>query len=114
MHAASGLACPVAGTRLGGSSALAANPVPNCKQERLQSIANAALVCGWEPCSDALGSQLPNWMQVQLGIRHTISLLDHMKICSVRLSYNPYFSACFFSRNSVFLSQQISEQYFQL
>jgi hypothetical protein len=27
----------------------------------------------------------------------------------VRLSYNPYFSACFFSQNSVFLSQQISE-----
>ena len=26
----------------------------------------------------------------------------------VRFSYNPYFSACFFSRNSVFLSQQIS------
>jgi len=26
----------------------------------------------------------------------------------VRWSYNPYFSACFFSRNSVFLSQQIS------
>ena len=26
----------------------------------------------------------------------------------VRLSYNPYFSACFFSRNSIFLSQQIS------
>jgi hypothetical protein len=30
----------------------------------------------------------------------------------VRLSYNLYFSAYFFSRNSVFLSQQISEQYF--
>ena len=26
----------------------------------------------------------------------------------IRLSYNPYFSACFFSRDSVFLSQQIS------
>jgi len=26
----------------------------------------------------------------------------------VRLSYNPSFSACFFSRNSIFLSQQIS------
>ena len=26
----------------------------------------------------------------------------------VRFSYNPYFSACFFNRNSVFLSQQIS------
>jgi len=25
----------------------------------------------------------------------------------VRFSYNPYFSACFFSRNRVFLSQQI-------
>ena len=35
-----------------------------------------------------------------------------MKPCyvigSVRFSYNPYFSACFFSRNSVFLSQRIS------
>jgi len=29
-------------------------------------------------------------------------------IGSVRFSYNPYFSACFFSRNSVSLSQQIS------
>ena len=26
----------------------------------------------------------------------------------VRFSYNPYFSACFISRNSIFLSQQIS------
>ena len=26
----------------------------------------------------------------------------------VRFSYNPYFSACFFSRNSIFLSQQIN------
>jgi hypothetical protein len=32
---------------------------------------------------------------------------------TVRLSYNSYFLACFFSRNSIFLSQQISEQYFQ-
>jgi hypothetical protein len=31
----------------------------------------------------------------------------------IRLSYNPYFSTCFFSRNRVFLSQQISEQYSQ-
>jgi len=29
-------------------------------------------------------------------------------ICDVRLSYNPYFSACFFSQNIIFLSQQIS------
>jgi hypothetical protein len=29
------------------------------------------------------------------------------------LSYNPYFSAYFFSQNSNFLSQQINEQYFQ-
>ena len=29
-------------------------------------------------------------------------------LCPVRFSYNPYFSACFFSRNSIFLSQQIS------
>jgi hypothetical protein len=30
----------------------------------------------------------------------------------VHPAYNPYFSSCFFSRNSVFLSQQISQQYF--
>jgi hypothetical protein len=30
----------------------------------------------------------------------------------VHPAYNPYFSACFFSRNSVFLSQQISHQCF--
>jgi hypothetical protein len=30
----------------------------------------------------------------------------------VHLVYNPYFSACFFSRNNVFLSQQISQQCF--
>jgi hypothetical protein len=30
----------------------------------------------------------------------------------VHPAYNPYFSACFFSRNSVFLSQQISKQCF--
>jgi hypothetical protein len=32
----------------------------------------------------------------------------------VHLSYSPYFSACFFSRNSVFLSQQISQQCFSI
>jgi hypothetical protein len=31
---------------------------------------------------------------------------------SVHLAYNPSFSACFFSRNSVFLSSQISQQCF--
>jgi hypothetical protein len=30
----------------------------------------------------------------------------------VHPAYNPYFSACFFIRNSVFLSQQISQQCF--
>ena len=33
-------------------------------------------------------------------------------ICHVCLSYNLYFSACLFSLNNIFLSQQISEQYF--
>jgi hypothetical protein len=28
--------------------------------------------------------------------------------------YNPYFSACFFSQNSVFFSHQISQQYFSV
>jgi hypothetical protein len=31
---------------------------------------------------------------------------------SVHPACNPYFSACFFSQNSVFLSQQISQQCF--
>jgi hypothetical protein len=31
---------------------------------------------------------------------------------SVHPAYNPSFSACFFSRNSIFLSQQISQQCF--
>jgi hypothetical protein len=31
---------------------------------------------------------------------------------SVHPAYNPSFSACFFSQNSIFLSQQISQQYF--
>jgi hypothetical protein len=30
----------------------------------------------------------------------------------VHSAYNPSFSACFFSRNRIFLSQQISQQYF--
>jgi hypothetical protein len=29
-------------------------------------------------------------------------------------AYNPYFSACFFSRNSIFLLQQISQQCFSV
>jgi hypothetical protein len=32
----------------------------------------------------------------------------------VHQAYNPHFSACFFSRNSIFLSQQISQQYFSV
>jgi hypothetical protein len=30
----------------------------------------------------------------------------------VHLAYNPSYSACFFSRNSIFLSQKISQQCF--
>jgi hypothetical protein len=30
----------------------------------------------------------------------------------VHPAYNPYFSACFFNRNSIFLSRQISQRYF--
>jgi hypothetical protein len=32
----------------------------------------------------------------------------------VHLAYNPYFSAYFFSQNSIFLSQQISQQCFSV
>jgi hypothetical protein len=35
-------------------------------------------------------------------------------IGSVHPTYNPYFSACFFSRNSIFLSQQLSQQCFSV
>jgi hypothetical protein len=35
-----------------------------------------------------------------------------MHIGSVHPAYNPAFSACFFSWNSIFLSQQISQQCF--
>jgi hypothetical protein len=39
---------------------------------------------------------------------------EYIIICGlVHLSYNLYFSAYFFSPNSIFLSQQISKQYFQ-
>jgi hypothetical protein len=34
------------------------------------------------------------------------------QIGSVHLAYNPSYSACFFSRNSIFLSQKISQQCF--
>jgi hypothetical protein len=34
------------------------------------------------------------------------------KIHPVHPAYNPYFSACFFSRNSIFLSHQISQRCF--
>jgi hypothetical protein len=48
-------------------------------------------------------------------IKRINTFCAHVKQCGfgpVRLSYNPYFLAYFFSRNNVFLSQQISEQYF--
>jgi hypothetical protein len=39
--------------------------------------------------------------------------LDSQNVFSpVHPAYNPYFSSCFFSRNSVFLSRQISQQCF--
>jgi hypothetical protein len=34
------------------------------------------------------------------------------RICHIHSVYNSSFSACFFNRNNVFLSQQISQQYF--
>jgi hypothetical protein len=37
----------------------------------------------------------------------------HFYIGHVHLAYNPSYSACFFSRNSIFLSRKISQQYFQ-
>jgi hypothetical protein len=38
--------------------------------------------------------------------------MPHENVGPVHPAYNPYFSACLFSRNSVFLSQQISQQCF--
>jgi hypothetical protein len=41
-----------------------------------------------------------------------VLLLKKIHNGPVHPAYNPYFSACFFSRNNIFLSQQISQQYF--
>jgi hypothetical protein len=38
--------------------------------------------------------------------------VEHLGFGPVHPAYNPSFSACFFSRNSIFLSQQISQQCF--
>jgi hypothetical protein len=47
-------------------------------------------------------------------VHHTsVSLLvSFTTIGHVHPAYNPHFSACFFSWNNIFLSQQISQQYF--
>jgi hypothetical protein len=41
-----------------------------------------------------------------------IYIYTHTHKGPVHLTYNPSYSACFFSRNSIFLSQKISQQYF--
>jgi hypothetical protein len=40
--------------------------------------------------------------------------MDYCFVRPVHPAYNPSFSACFFSRNSIFLSQQISQQCFSV
>jgi hypothetical protein len=50
---------------------------------------------------------------MQLGKLQTVPYVDS-NLAPVRPAYNLYFSACFFNRNSVFLSQQISQQYFSI
>ena len=61
-------------------------------------------------CHRVLANSLKLWF-LRVGATTLTALCDerpqHMSY--VRLSYNPPFSACFFSRNSVFLSQQISQ-----
>jgi hypothetical protein len=50
-------------------------------------------------------------MTLVLGGREHAGLFDR-GFGAVHPAYNPYFSACFFNQNNVFLSQQISQQYF--
>jgi hypothetical protein len=39
---------------------------------------------------------------------------DALFFSRVHLAYNPFYSACFFNRNSIFFSQKISEQCFSV
>jgi hypothetical protein len=55
--------------------------------------------------------RVPSWshgVTAHLTLVHT----EQHNAGPVHPAYNPSFSACFFSRNGIFLSQQISQQYF--
>jgi hypothetical protein len=47
-----------------------------------------------------------------LGSKQGLGVYVSRETTSVHPAYNPSFLACFFSRNSIFLSQQISQQCF--
>jgi hypothetical protein len=44
--------------------------------------------------------------------RQKFPIASQKDLGPVHLAYNPSYSACFFSRNSIFLSQKISQQCF--
>jgi len=56
-----------------------------------------------------IGPVLPSSIERVLRMYLVLGCDDAVVVGPVRLCYNPYFSACFFSRNSIFLSQQISQ-----
>jgi hypothetical protein len=61
-----------------------------------------------------ISSTLSQWRSQKkiISEESSISKVKKKSYGSVHPAYNPSFSACFFSRNSIFLSQQISQQYF--
>jgi hypothetical protein len=70
---------------------------------------------------DDIADDLQDQVPVALargGYRHLVRffvvsrMLPERYIGPVHLAYNPPYLACFFSRNSIFLSQKISQQYF--
>jgi hypothetical protein len=50
--------------------------------------------------------------RVQYSVYMNITSIPATDNGPIHLAYNPSYSACFFSRNSIFLSQKISQQCF--
>jgi hypothetical protein len=77
----------------------------NCDHDLVKTklLSNSSLsLSGLKHC------QLPSYD----AIIPKINYLRQCNIGPVHLAYNPSYSACFFSRNSIFLSQKISQQCF--
>jgi hypothetical protein len=59
------------------------------------------------------------WTKLAADLEHTPSQWTPRQISTtltalLHLAYNPSYSVCFFSRNSIFLSQKISQQCFSV